>query len=128
MGAYVWGLCPPSTVVEADLNGEKVTLGRIRYLYKPGWRSISIRDRLASRYISPIENSWKNRTMPMYVAVGERHRYIGGETILKWQQGRVAVVDDPNWSGLEYVGDLKITLNGRKRIFTILSTQLVGTA
>jgi hypothetical protein len=64
----------------------------------------------------------------MYVAVGERHRYIGGETILKWQQGRVAVVDDPNWSGLEYVGDLKITLNGRKRIFTILSTQLVGTA
>lgn len=120
MGAYIWGLCPPSSVVTAEFNGENVLLGRIRYLYKPYGFMDDRNARLYSRHGSPIEKSWENRITPTYVAVGEHTKHTNDATVLQWRQGQTLVVDDPNWGGMKVVGFLKIEKQGRKNKYIII--------
>ena len=120
MGAYRYGMCPPSRVVDAIIDGQPTKLGYIRYLYKPyGLFNSDLNKRFEHRHEMPIWTRWEGLETPPYVAISDSKGPADGDNVLQWRQGALFVLDDPNFGGMPSIGTLKITGKGRSKVYTI---------
>jgi hypothetical protein len=95
MGIYIYALQPPDTVTEAQLNGLRVRIGRVKFAYKPySWDEVA-NSHMDKQIVGPLRRAWAGKPRPRFVFIGDP---VGDNpTVYSWPQGWVSCADDINF-------------------------------
>lgn len=114
MGQYVYRIASPEHVVKAKLGNEIVDVGMIVFAYKPynGFKSQGQNAKLHNSLVTLPCRTWKDKKMPQYCALGHKgddgvFRFGDLGNVVRWQDGRNWIVDEPDWMG-KHVGRFKL--------------------
>ena len=108
MGAYVYALQPPETMFEAQLNGIRVKVGRLKFAYKPyqTGNAAELNSKADREIIGPLREAWRNRGRPRFVLIGDTCE--NEPFVYSWPPGWVSCVDDINFGvKVKQVGRLR---------------------